>query len=74
MLQNSQAIIIWQTNTAKSNNNRYKLQLEDNGYISIINANGTSIWKSSSSSSSSSSSTPVLGIILKLYKIINSKS
>jgi hypothetical protein len=58
VLQDTKANIIWQSNTAMSSKNRYKLQLEDQGYISIINSNGTSIW--------SSSSTPILGIILKI--------
>ncbi len=51
MLQTTEGNIIWQSNSAIRSNNRYKLQLEDDGYISIINAYSISIWDSSSSRS-----------------------
>jgi hypothetical protein len=48
VLQGYSGNIIWQSNTASNNSNLapYKLELQNEGYISIINGNGTTIWTS----------------------------
>ena len=59
VLESNNGNIIWQTNTvvASDSSSRYKLELEDSGSISIINAMGTTIWSSASPFSSTSTST-----------------
>jgi len=69
VLQDTEGNIVWQSNTSMSSNNRYKLQLEDDGYLLIINANGTSIWNSSSSSS-----LPTYGISLNIKSFFSTLS
>jgi hypothetical protein len=59
VLEDSNGSIKWQTNTTvTATSSRYILQLTNNGYISIINANGTSIWNSPTQSITTTTNSP----------------
>lgn len=79
MLQGYSGNIIWQSNTASNNSNLapYKLELQNEGYISIINGNGNTIWTSDNNSpgtttttSSTTIATLVPGNLKRIFRLI----
>jgi hypothetical protein len=46
VIQDNNGNIVWQSNIAANKESRYRLELDDSGCISLINAEGLIIWSS----------------------------
>jgi hypothetical protein len=52
---------VWQSNIAANKNSRYKLELDDSGYISLMNAEGLLIWSSQFQLTQTTTTPPTTG-------------